>query len=64
VAVGRAGNALHCEIADDGRGGAAAAAGGGIVGLRDRAEATGGTLTLVSPTDGGTVVTAVLPLPQ
>jgi PAS domain S-box-containing protein len=55
---------VFCEISDDGRGGADASAGGGIVGLRDRAEAVGGTLTLVSPPGGGTVVTASLPLPH
>jgi signal transduction histidine kinase len=63
VAVVREAGVLRCEVADDGRGGADAAAGGGIVGLRDRAEAAGGTLALVSPPGGGTVVTATLPLP-
>jgi signal transduction histidine kinase len=38
------------------------AGGVGIVGLRDRAEALGGTLEVESPTGGGTVVRAVLPL--
>ena len=49
------------EIADDGRGGADAS-GTGILGLRDRAEAAGGTLFVVSPPGRGTVVTAALPL--
>ena len=53
---------LRCAVSDDGRGGAAAVGGGGLVGLRDRAEAAGGTLSLVSPPGGGTVVTASLPL--
>ena len=53
---------LRCEIADDGRGGADPSRGSGIVGLRDRAEAAGGTLTVVSPPGRGTVVTAALPL--
>lgn len=53
---------LRCEVADDGRGGAAEAAGTGILGLRDRAEAAGGTLTLSSPPGRGTVVSALLPL--
>jgi signal transduction histidine kinase len=56
------GDTLRCEVADDGRGGADETAGTGIVGLRDRAEAAGGTLTLVSPPGGGTVVSATLPL--
>jgi signal transduction histidine kinase len=64
VTVGCEAGAVHVEVGDDGRGGADTAAGSGIVGLRDRAEATGGTLTLVSPPGGGTVVTAALPLPR
>jgi PAS domain S-box-containing protein len=63
VRVEREGDVLRCEISDDGRGGADARAGGGIVGLRDRAEAAGGTLTLISPPGRGTIVTASLPLP-
>lgn len=62
VSLRRDGEVLRCGISDDGRGGADPAAGSGIVGLRDRAEATGGTLTLVSMPGRGTVVTAVLPL--
>ena len=62
VRVRRDGPLLRCEVADDGRGGADAAAGSGIIGLRDRAEAAGGTLTLTSPPGRGTVVSAVLPL--
>jgi signal transduction histidine kinase len=50
------------EITDDGRGGADPAAGSGILGLRDRAEAVGGTLFVISPPGKGTVVTAQLPL--
>jgi signal transduction histidine kinase len=63
VRVERDGDMLRCEISDDGRGGADAPAGGGIAGLRDRAEAAGGTLTLVSPPGQGTTITAGLPLP-
>jgi PAS domain S-box-containing protein len=62
VRLRRDGPILRCEVADDGRGGAEEAGGSGIVGLRDRAEAAGGTLTLVSPPGRGTVVTAALPL--
>ena len=47
---------------DDGRGGADISRGTGILGLRDRAEAAGGTLTLTSPPGGGTIVAAALPL--
>ncbi|MGZ8691546.1 MAG: GAF domain-containing protein [Gaiellaceae bacterium] len=57
-----AGDMLNFEITDDGRGGADPAAGSGILGLRDRAEAVGGTLFVISPPGKGTVVTAHLPL--
>jgi PAS domain S-box-containing protein len=56
------GDSVRCEIADDGRGGADIAQGTGIQGLRDRAEAAGGTLSLTSPPGRGTLVTARLPL--
>ncbi len=62
VVVRRDGDTLRCEVSDDGRGGADPAGGSGIVGLRDRAEAAGGTLSLVSPPGRGTVVSASLPL--
>ena len=62
VSVLREGGVLRCEVADDGRGGADTSSGTGILGLRDRAEAAGGTLSLVSPPGRGTVVVAVLPL--
>jgi len=57
-----AGDALKFEITDDGRGGADPSAGSGILGLRDRAEAVGGTLFVISPPGKGTVVTAQLPI--
>jgi PAS domain S-box-containing protein len=53
---------LRCEIADDGRGGADVSLGTGIQGLRDRAEAAGGSLSFTSPPGRGTIVTATLPL--
>jgi len=62
VSVRRDGEVVRIEVTDDGRGGADQAKGTGIVGLRDRAEAIGGTLNVVSPPGGGTVVSAVLPL--
>ncbi len=62
VSVRRDGDVLRCEIADDGRGGADESAGTGILGLRDRAEAAGGTLSLTSTPGRGTVVVAALPL--
>jgi PAS domain S-box-containing protein len=59
VSVRRDRDVVRCEVRDDGRGGATE--GTGILGLRDRAEAAGGTLSVVSPPGQGTVVTAVLP---
>ncbi len=42
--------------------GADLALGTGLLGLRDRAEAAGGTLSVVSPPGRGTTLTAALPL--
>jgi signal transduction histidine kinase len=55
---------LLVEVGDDGRGGAIAAAGSGLAGLADRVAAVGGVFAVASPTDGGTRVTATLPLPH
>jgi PAS domain S-box-containing protein len=62
VTVERTAAGLRIEISDDGRGGADTSKGTGLLGLRDRAEAGGGTLVVVSPPGRGTVVTATLPL--
>ena len=62
VVIAPDGDVVRFEITDDGRGGADPAAGTGILGLRDRAEAAGGTLFVISPPGKGTVVTATLPL--
>ena len=62
VVFTRDGETLRFEITDDGRGGADPTAGSGILGLRDRAEAVGGTLFVVSPPGKGTVVSGTLPL--
>lgn len=52
---------LVAEVADDGAGGADHARGSGLRGLADRVEALGGTLAVVSPAGGGTVVRAEVP---
>jgi signal transduction histidine kinase len=62
VTVEHTPEALRLEIADDGQGGADTSKGTGLLGLRDRAEAEGGTLVVISPPNRGTVVTAMLPL--
>ena len=61
VSVGCVGDLVRVEVRDDGSGGADTSAGSGLIGLRDRAEAAGGTLVVVSPAGRGTVVTASLP---
>jgi signal transduction histidine kinase len=49
------------EVMDDGRGGADPAGGSGLAGLNDRAATVEGTLTLVSPVGGPTLIRADLP---
>jgi len=61
VTIRRSGGVLRIEVADDGVGGAAAANGSGLTGLSDRIAALGGTMSVVSPSGAGTVVTAELP---
>jgi signal transduction histidine kinase len=51
-------------VRDDGVGGADPSCGSGLVGLKDRIEAFGGTMTLDSPSGGGTTLVAQLPLPE
>jgi signal transduction histidine kinase len=53
---------LHLSIRDDGAGGADPARGSGLIGLRDRAEALGGSLEVSSPPGEGTLILAQLPL--
>jgi PAS domain S-box-containing protein len=53
---------LGITVTDDGAGGASLDDGTGIQGLRDRAQAVGGDLTVDSPRGGPTVLTARLPL--
>jgi signal transduction histidine kinase/uncharacterized protein YhfF len=49
-------------VADDGRGGADEDGGSGLLGLAERLQSLGGTLTVDSPPGGGTRVTARIPL--
>jgi signal transduction histidine kinase/uncharacterized protein YoaH (UPF0181 family) len=53
---------LRVAVRDDGDGGAEPARGSGLLGLKDRAEAIGGTISLESPRDEGTCLVAELPL--
>jgi signal transduction histidine kinase len=52
---------LQVEVRDDGVGGADPS-GHGLVGMADRVSALGGQLRVDSPADGGTLVSATLPL--
>jgi signal transduction histidine kinase len=53
---------LRVCVRDDGVGGADPGLGSGLVGLRDRIEALGGTFSMSSPAGGGTTVTCELPI--
>jgi signal transduction histidine kinase len=54
--------ALRLTIRDDGVGGADTRQGSGLVGLRDRIEALGGTLRVTSPVGHGTTLLIKVPL--
>jgi signal transduction histidine kinase len=62
VAVTSADGVMHIVARDDGIGGADPARGSGLVGLRDRIEALGGTISVRSPNGEGTTVEVTLPL--
>ncbi|HZA10245.1 sensor histidine kinase, partial [Mycobacterium sp.] len=53
---------LSMTVRDDGVGGADPSRGSGLLGLTDRVEALGGTLTIVSPRGGGTLLHVELPV--
>jgi signal transduction histidine kinase len=56
------GGSLRLCVRDDGVGGADLLRGSGLVGLKDRIEALGGTFSLHSPAGGGTTVSCELPV--
>ena len=56
------GGALRVCVRDDGTGGADPLGGSGLVGLKDRIEALGGTFAIHSPADAGTTVSCELPV--
>jgi signal transduction histidine kinase len=53
---------VRLAIRDDGVGGADPGQGSGLLGLRDRIEALGGTLQVTSPAGGGTTLQVQIPL--
>jgi signal transduction histidine kinase len=55
-------HAIRVCVRDDGAGGASRRRGSGLVGLADRVEALGGTITVRSPVGAGTSVQVELPL--
>jgi len=61
VRVSAQADKLRIEIGDDGVGGATERPGSGLEGIRDRAEATGGTMELRSRAGQGTVVSVAIP---
>jgi signal transduction histidine kinase len=62
VAVDAEDGVLRFAVRDDGIGGADPARGSGLLGLKDRAEAIGGSISLLSPEGAGTSLHVVLPL--
>jgi signal transduction histidine kinase len=62
VKIETQGSCLHVSIGDDGVGGADPSRGSGLIGLTDRVQALGGTLTVVSPPRRGTTIRVELPL--
>ncbi|UWZ37317.1 sensor domain-containing protein [Dactylosporangium roseum] len=61
VTLQRSAYGMLVTVEDDGIGGASLAKGHGLRGLTDRIKAAGGELSLTSPVDGGTRLTAILP---
>jgi signal transduction histidine kinase len=62
VAVEARHQILLVSVRDEGPGGADPAHGSGLVGLKDRVEANGGTMSLQSPPGAGTSLAVELPL--
>jgi signal transduction histidine kinase len=64
VRVSGLGDHVSIEVDDDGTGGADPRAGSGLRGLADRLAALNGTITIVSPSGGGTRIAAQIPAIQ
>ena len=62
IDVEEAGDVIRLAVRDDGIGGADPARGSGLVGLKDRVAAVGGTLIVRSRPGGGTTLLAELPI--
>jgi signal transduction histidine kinase len=64
VLVDEQDNTLRVSTRDDGIGGADPRRGSGLTGLRDRVEALGGLIEVISATDNGTTIKLSLPIHQ
>jgi signal transduction histidine kinase len=62
VVVEERGSTLRLRVCDDGIGGAEPKRGSGLIGLRDRIEALGGSIEVRSPVSRGTVIQVSLPI--
>jgi signal transduction histidine kinase len=62
ILIEEADGTLTVQVRDDGDGGADASRGSGLIGLRDRVEAVGGSMGLDSTVGSGTTLTALLPV--
>lgn len=56
------GQCVRVAVRDDGNGGADASRGSGLIGLRDRVEALGGSIEISSPPGHGTSIAASIPV--
>jgi signal transduction histidine kinase len=61
VRGGRRNGAIELEISDDGVGGADPGRGTGLIGLKDRVDTLGGTISFTSPPGDGTTIRVRLP---
>ena len=61
VRGGLRGGAIELEVEDDGVGGADPRRGTGLIGLKDRVDTLGGTISFTSPVGGGTTIRVTLP---
>ncbi|MFF8376995.1 sensor domain-containing protein [Streptomyces sp. NPDC015661] len=63
ITAGHTGGVLRLDVEDDGRGGADPARGSGLTGLADRIAVLDGTLTIMSPPGGPTLLRVEIPCP-
>jgi signal transduction histidine kinase len=62
IQLTESGGVVHLRVRDNGCGGADFGDGSGLVGLKDRTEALGGHLELLSPPGGGTILDIAVPV--